>query len=214
MTTLADLRTDIADDIDDTTGEYTAQIDTAIKAAQRYCERYTFYFNETRDQTFSTVDGQQWYGTSDNAHIPTAVRIHELYSEDSNGQSTRLTRVAPTELETLSDNSAASGEPYLWTYFNEQIRLYPIPGATVYTIRMQLGPYRLTALSAGGDTNAWLDEAYDLMKARAKYILYKNTIKDANLAAEALNDYNDQLVSLKGETSSRTGTGCIQATNF
>lgn len=214
MTTLADLQADIADDVDDTTGEYDSQIIKAIQAAQRYCERYTFYFNETRDLTFSTVDGQEWYDETDNANIPTLVRIHELYSEDTQGQRTTLIRKPPEDLETLSDNSAASGEPYLWTYFDQKIRLYPIPGATVYTIRMQLGPYRLTELSNPPDTNAWLDEAYDMMKARAKYILYKNTLKDPALAAEALNDYNDQFHSLKAETSSRSGTGCIQPTSF
>src|SRR5690606_16496709 len=99
------------------------------------------------------------------------------------------------EMELLSDNSASTGEPYAWSYYNQEIRLYPIPDG-VYTIRLQLGNYRLTALASDSDTNAWLDEAYDLLKARAKYILYKNTIKDAALAAEALNDFNDQLQAL------------------
>lgn len=214
MTTLADLQADIADDIDDTTGEYGAQIVTAIQAAQRFCERKTFYFNETRDETFTTVADQEWYDDSDNANISTLVRIQALYSEDSAGQRTMLIRVSPEEIETLSDNSAASGEPYLWTYFDQKIRLYPIPGSTDYTIRMQLGPYRLGTLSDDSDTNAWLTEAYDLIKARAKYILYKNTLKDPNLAAEALNDYNDQENALVAETTSRNGTGVICPTSF
>ena len=214
MTTFADIKADIADDVDDTTDEYGAQIEKAVQGAQRYCDRYTFYFNQTRDETFPTVDSQEWYGATDNANIPTLVRIQALYSEDTQGQRTTLVRVHPGELETLSDNSAARGEPYLWTYFEQKIRLYPIPGAAVYTIRMQLGPYRLATLMDGDDTNAWLTEAYDLIKARAKYILYKNTLKDANLAAEALNDFHDQLAALKAETSSRTGTGCIQPTRF
>lgn len=214
MTTLADIMSDIADDVDDTTGEYADQIKKAVQGAQRYCERRTFYFNETRDVTFPTVNGQEWYDETDNANIPTLVRINAAYSEDSQGQRTTLIRVPPSELETLSDNSAASGEPYLWTYFDQQIRLYPIPAATVYTIRLQLGPYRLGALSDPSDTNAWLTEAYDLMKARAKYILAKNTLKDANIAVEALNDYQDQYMALKAETSSRNGSGCIQPTGF
>lgn len=214
MTTRDDLAAEIADDADDTTGEYSDAIVTAILAAQRYCERYTFYFNETRDETFVTVDGQEWYGAADNANIPTLVRIHHLYSEDAQDQRTNVVRVPPDEIETLSDNSAARGEPYLWTYFGQQIRLYPIPNATVYTMRLQLGPYRLAPLTEGSDENAWLTEAYDLMKARAKYILYKNTIKDAALATEALNDYHDQFTALKAETSARNGTGTIQATRF
>lgn len=214
MTTLNDIISDIADDLDDTTGEYTDQIKKAVQAAQRYCERSTFYFNETRDETFQTVDGQEWYDDSDNENIPTLVRIEALYSEDSQEQRTCLKRVRPEEIELLSDNSAASGEPYAWTYFARKIRLYPVPGATAYTIRMQIGPYRLTPLSDGADTNAWLDEAYDLIKARAKYIVAKNTLKDAAIAMEALNDFNDQFAALSAETSSRTATGVIRATSF
>jgi hypothetical protein len=106
MTTLADLTSAIADDIDDTTGEYSAQILTAIQAAQRYCERSTYYFNETRDVTFSTVNGQEWYGAADNANIPTLIRIEAVYSEDTNAQRVTLDRVDPRELELLADNSA------------------------------------------------------------------------------------------------------------
>lgn len=214
MTTLSDLKADIADDVDDTTGEYGDAIIKAIQGAQRDCERYTFYFNETRDQTFSTVDGQEWYGASDNANIPTLVRIQAVYSEDSQGQRCMLRRERPEEIEIVSDNSASRGEPYSWTYFDKRIRLYPVPGTEVFTIRLQIGPYRLITLSDADDTNAWLDEAYDMIKARAKYRLYKNTLKDAQLAIEALNDFRDQKALLDLETSARGSTGCIVATCF
>lgn len=214
MTTLSDLRADIADDVDDTTGEYAGQIIKAIQAAQRYCERHTFFFNETRDITFPTVQDQEWYDDNDHPDIRTLVRIVAAYSEDAQGQRTTMVRVPPEEIETLSDNSAARGEPYLWTYFNQKIRLYPIPGATSYTIRLQVGPYRLAPLVNPGDSNAWLDYAYDMIKARAKYIFAKNTLKDPALAAESLNDYMDQYNALKAETSARNGTGTICPTHF
>ncbi|QIG68269.1 hypothetical protein EVB56_078 [Rhizobium phage RHph_Y1_10] len=214
MTTFSDIKDAIADDIDDTTGEYSAQIATAVLAAIRYCDRKTYYFNETRDVTFSTVNGQEWYGAADNANIPTLVRIVDVWSEDAAGQRTPLVRMIPSDMETLADNSASRGEPFAFAYFGQRIRIYPIPDATVYTIRLQLGPYRLTPLSADSDTNAWLSEAYDLVKARAKYILAKDTLKDATIAAEALNDFNDQDNALAGETTSRNATGYIRPTDF
>jgi len=213
-TTFADIKSDIADDIDDTTSEYTSQIAKAVQGAQRYCERFKFYFNETRSQTFTTVNGQDWYGSADNSYIPDVVWITNLYSEDSNGQRILLVRERPEAIELLSDNSAATGEPYMWTYFNQKIRLYPIPGSTTFTIRMEIANYKLGALSADADTNAWLTEAYDMLKARAKYILYKNTLKDAELAAEALNDFTDQRAMLFAETSNRHATGFIEPTCF
>lgn len=214
MTTFSDIKDAIADDIDDTVGEYSSQIATAVLAAIRYCERKTYYFNETRDVTFSTVNGQEWYDAADNANIPTLVRIVAAWTEDSAGQRDELVRMMPTDMEQLADSSGSRGEPYAFTYFGQRIRLYPIPDATAYTIRLQLGPYRLTPLSADSDTNAWLSEAYDLVKARAKYILAKDTLKDAVIAAEALNDFNDQDMALAGETASRNGTGVIRATEF
>lgn len=212
--TFADMMSAIADDIDDTTGEYSSQIQWAILGAIRYCEREPYYFNETRDETFVTVSGQQWYDAADNSNIPTLKRIVALYSEDSAGQRTELRRYTPEEIELLADNSAAGGEPYAYTYFGQRIRLYPIPSTPVYTIRLQLGPYRLAKLANTADTNAWIVEAYDMIKARAKYVLQKDILKDAALAAEALNDYEDQRRQLTAETSRRNGSGFICVTTF
>lgn len=212
--TFSDLILQIADEIDDTTGEYAAQIQAACYAAIRYCERDVYYFNETRDVTFTTVDGQEWYGAADNSNIPTLGRIVEAYCERADGERTRMRRVTPEEIELTADNSASSGEPYSYTYFGQRVRIYPIPDATVYTIRLQLGPYRLTTITNASDSNVWTTEAFDMVKARAKYILHKDILKDADLAAEALNDYNDQHSALKAETSRRNASGFIRVTCF
>lgn len=202
----------ISDDIDDTQGEYIEQIHNAIQAAIRYCERDPYYFNETRDITFQTVPGQEWYGASDNAQIPTLVTIQALYLESDTIERRVLRRTVNEEIERISDSTASRGEPYSWTYFNRQVRLYPIPAEAVYTIRMQLGPYRLTPVQNTDDTNAWFTEAFDMVKARAKYILAKDTLKDATMAAEALNDYEDMRTALKAESSRRSASGFIVAT--
>ncbi len=214
MTTLADLSAAIADDIDATNGEYGSQITSAIQTAIRYCERHLFYFNETRDQTFATVPGQEWYDAAANANIPTLVRLQTAYVIDNGNQITEMVRATPEGLEILSDASSSTGRPTNYVYYGQKIRLYPVPDAGPYTIRLQLGPYRLTPLSQPSDTSAWLDEAYDMVKARAKYILHKDTLKEPALAAEALNDYNDQFAALKAETAKRSGTGCIVPTQF
>lgn len=206
MTTRADLEAAIADDIDDTEGEYAPQIVTAIQAAQRFCERDNYYFNETRDETFATVADQEWYGEVDNANIPSLVRVHALYIDDE------LCRVTPEALE-LRALAGTTGKPTDWTYFEQKIRLFPKPDAA-YTVRMQIGPYRLGLLADSTSTNAWLTEAYDLLKARAKYILQKDTLKDAAMAIEALNDFKDQQNSLFGETALRTGTGFVVPSQF
>ena len=214
MATLAQIKADIADDIDDTTGEYSAQIAKAVFEAIRYCERETYYWNETRDITFPTVDAQEWYDAADNANIPTLVNIDYAFREDANNVRLFLNYDTPQALEILADNSAIRGEPMSYTYFGQRIRLYPIPDTQPFTIRLQVGPYRLAPLVNDSDSNAWTIEAQDMIKARAKYIVCKNTLKDVNMATEALNDFNDQNAALKAETSSRNGSGYIQATSF
>lgn len=214
MATLAEIKADIADDIDDTTGEYADAIAKAITKAIRYCERKTFYFNETRDVTFATVSGQEWYDGVDNSNIPTLVRIQYVFREDANNVRLPVTYDTPQSLEYLADNSAIRGEPMSYTYFGQRIRLYPIPDTQPFTIRLQLGPYRLAALTGDTDSNVWTTEAQDLIISRAKYIVCKNTLKDAAMAMEALNDYTDQYDALKAETSSRNGSGMIAPTSF
>lgn len=212
--TFSDLLLQIADEIDDTTGEYSGQIQNAIFGAIRFCEREPYYFNETRDVTFPTVSGQDWYDSADEEQIPLLVRIVAAYSERSDGSRTEIRRVLPEELEMLSDNTASRGEPYAFTYFGKRIRLYPIPDTNPYTIRLQLGPYRLAPITNSADGNVWTSDAFDMIKARAKYIIYKDIIKDATLAAEALTDYETQHTALKQETSRRNGSGFIRATCF
>jgi hypothetical protein len=212
--TFGGMANDIADDVDDTTGEYASAIRKSILAAIRYCDANTYYFNESRDITFSTVQGQDWYNASDNVNIPTLVHIENVWSEDSNGQRYVVSRSLEADMELVSDNSASTGRPYAWSYFNQMIRLYPIPDANVYTIRVVTGPYKLQTLVNDTDSNAWMSEAYDMIKARAKYILAKNTLKDANMATEALNDFTDQERSVSAETSKRLSTGLIIATAF
>lgn len=212
--TFYDMMTVIADEIDDVTGEYTPQIQNCIFAAIRFCERNVYYFNETRDVTFQTVAGREWYDKSDNPNIPSLVRIVAAYCENSSGQRSVLRRVMPEYIETVSDNAASRGEPYMFTYFGQRLRLYPVPNDTNYTIRLQLGAYRLNEIQTSADSNAWFTEAFDLIKARAKYQLYKDYLKDAPLAAASLNDFNEEDNALSAETSRRNGRGKIIGTAF
>ncbi|MBX8811198.1 hypothetical protein HBA91_01000 [Ochrobactrum sp. MR34] len=212
--TFYDMMTVIADEIDDVTGEYTPQIQNCIFAAIRFCERNVYYFNETRDVTFQTVAGREWYDKSDNLNIPSLVHIVAAYCENISGQRSVLRRVMPEDIETVSDNAASRGEPYMFTYFGQRLRLYPVPNDTNYTIRLQLGAYRLNEIQTSADSNAWFTEAFDLIKARAKYQLYKDYLKDAPLAAASLNDFNEEDSALSAETSRRNGRGKIIGTAF
>lgn len=217
MATYADMQSEIADDIDDTTGEYASQVQRAIVAALRYCQRSTYWFNELRTGTISTTTGEQLYtfagSGSASGDFDDVIGINAVFYTDSSGQTIEMRRITPAEMELLSDASASTGQPFLWTYYQSQLWIYPEPDQA-YTLELHLGPYRYVLPSADGDTHAFFDEAWDMVKARAKYIVYKDTLKDAALAAEALNDYRDQDRALAAETATRTGTGRIRPTCF
>ena len=75
-------------------------------------------------------------------------------------------------------------------------------------------PYRLEEVLKADEESPWFVDAFDLVKARAKYELYKDILKDADSARTAFNDSNEQLSALKAETSRRNGSGKIKATVF
>lgn len=212
--TFADMINAISDDIDDTTNEYLSQIQEAIFSAIRFCEREPLYFNESREVSFLTIPGQEWYGVEQCADIATLGGLTAVYCETQNGNRRELRHEPPAVLETLSDSGAARGEPYCYTYFGQRLRLYPFPGEGPYKIRLQLSPVRLKSISSASEENPWFSEAFDLISARAKYEIYKNILKDAAMAAASFNDFNEQLGALYAETSRRNGTGKIRATGF
>lgn len=208
--TFSDLHTVISDEIDDTTSEYSQQIQNAIFSAIRLCEREPLYFNESREITFSTLKGQAWYDEKDNRNIATASGIRSVFLDRKTGAQTRLKYASPDELEVSTNEH---GEPYSYTYFNRKLCLYPTPDQT-YQIRLLLEPIKLAEITSPNQESPWFTEAFDLIKARAKYELYKDILKDSVMAQASFNDFTEQLASLKAETSRRTGSNMIKSTVF
>lgn len=210
--TLGNLIQIIADEIDDTTSEYVSQIQEAIFSAIRFCERYPFYFNESRDVTFMTTRGREWYGLPDIPAIATIAGLQAVYC-DMLVYKLKLRPATPQEIEILDGENLRTGEPSHYLYYGQKIRIYPIPNAT-YLIRLQVAPVRFPTVKTIDEQNPWFVEAFDMIKARAKYELYKDILKDASMAGAALNDFNEQLEVLRAETSRRHGTGKVRATGF
>lgn len=209
--TFTDLINSISDDLDDTNNEYLAQIQEAIFSAIRFCEREPFYFNESREVNFLTKKDQEFYSSIDNEAIATLAGLSDVYCQRENGQYVGLASQSPQFMETLSHD--ALGEPLYYCYFGQKLRLYPIPDRA-YRIRLQLSPVRIANITSANEPNPWFYEAFDLIRARAKYELYKDILKDSDVAASALNDFYEQLAALRAETSRRNGRGRIYPTNF
>ncbi|QEE12273.1 hypothetical protein [Bartonella krasnovii] len=210
--TLSHLVSVIQDEIDDTGDEYIAQIQESIFAAIRFCERENFYFNESRDVVFTTQAGKGVYDASDTRHIESAVKIKSVYLISGQDHKLALELKDHVSLEPLL-RSDQQGTPVYYSYFDRKLHLYPTPDRA-YQIQLLLSPLRLAEIESVDEEHPWFVHAFDLIKARAKYELYKNILKDPDCATAAYNDFNEQLYELRAETSQRHNVSKIIPTDF
>lgn len=201
----------IQDEIDDQNDEYRKQIQDSIFSAIRFCERETFYFNENRDIVFNTVDGQREYDEDDNPNIVTSVQISRAFVIN-NDMVSELIRKAPMNMELLME-SPVLGIPNSYSYFNKKLFLYPVPNNN-YLIRLILSPRRFENISDIKEPHPWFEDGFDLIKARAKYELFKNILREPDRAQDAMNDFNEHLQSIRYETSKRSNATRIVSTDF
>ena len=208
MGTYLDLQNAIASDL--TRSDIGSQIKAAIQEAIKQYERQRFWFNTTRSKTFVTVPTQATYAANDLAEIPLAIRIDDVFLRYSTS-TYPLDRYEPDEFEFLTALTN-QGRPTIWTYVDNSLILWPTPNA-VWTMRPHMH-YRLSALVNDTDSNSWTNEAENLIRAHAKMILYTNVLDDP----EGMQRMQASIPGLKAgldyETSARSGTGRIRATEF
>jgi len=188
MATLDDLKTRIRletgkDDIADG-GEAEAALDTAIERAVEFYAERRFWFNQDSG-TASTVASTAYVNT------PYAVRVPEVVSYSG----TALRKRSLSEFQHLTD----TGQPLYWDERGDRIYLYPIPNA-VYALSVY-GIAQIDAPTSGSDETVWTNEAYDLIAARTRFLLYRDQWTDMDrmtLAAQAEAEALDRL-----ETESR-----------
>jgi hypothetical protein len=201
----------IADELNRT--DLTSQIQSAIKSAILVYDKQRFWFNESRAFTFSTVDGQEFYTSSDNADIPNLLSIDTVQIAISGSDKYLLTRVPYEQIEAVSSNGTEDeGQPTWFCYHAKQIRLYPIPDA-VYTVRVT-GNWALSDLSLTSDTNNWMTDAEILIRSRAKRELFTHVIRDVEGVAAMIQAENEELRALRAASGMRGTSGQLLATEF
>lgn len=177
--TLADMKSRIADEI--ARSDLTTNIADAITTSITTYQKERFRFSESRDTTFNTVATQEFYTSADNPVISNLYYFDYLTILIGDS-SFDVPRYQPEDLELLSQSGTQAGQPYAYTYYNEQIRLYPTPSA-VY--EMRIGGHLLIAAptSDAATGNRWMTDGEKLIRCRSKYELAVHVTKDNEEAA-------------------------------
>lgn len=179
----------------------------SIRAAIGFWQRERFSFNDGA-LSFLTVPGQAGYGGTYLAGQPIMLTIDSAILLDDGGNVWSLACVPLADLEAISDQAQRS-VPTCYAKFSEGYRLYPVPDR-IYTVRLT-GHVQLGAPATDADSNAWTDEAYDLIASYAKRYLALHRLKDSSLKAAMDVAVQEASVSLKGLTTRRTGTGIVRS---
>lgn len=209
MTTLATMKTRIEDE----TGraDLPAQIENAINEAIGYYQTQRFYWNERNDVEFQAVATQAAYAASDQPYIPVAYDVDDVFVTVS-GNEYRIKRMDPTRWRLLN-NASTQGQPYQYSYFNRTVYLYPVPDQE-YQIRM-VGQFRIDAPASDAESdNPWMTDAETLIRHRAKMLLFRDVLMEAEKAMLCAKAEMDALYSLRAVTSSMTRTGLIEPMQF
>jgi hypothetical protein len=192
-------------------------IDAAIITAIDHFQSERFWFSESRDAfLFNTSVGQEFYGEST---TPVAVvGISQLLAFDYvilyiGSIPWPIARRTDVEIEVLNQNGLMRGQPWNWTYFNEQIRLGPVPD-TSYQLRI-VGQVNVGAPATDSTLgNPWMTNAERLIRSRAKYEIFLHNFRNLE-QAQAMSAYiEDVYGQLKGRGNRLLGRGYMAPMEF
>jgi hypothetical protein len=201
MSTYQNLQDRIADELK--RADLTSQIALEIQSAIAYYQGTRFYFNERRDVTFNTVASQEFYTSSDIANL-TLIQEFDAVTVTVNGNRFHVRHFPYQELEISSVTTTTLGEPNYYSFYAQQLRLYPIP-QQVYAVRIS-GLFQVAAPSAGSDSNAWTNDAEELIRASAKKRVCLNYLLDTDQAAIYKGIETDILRNLEDVTVQMTAS--------
>lgn len=174
MNTLYDLRQSIANDVN--RSNMDERINDAINEAIQYYMSNRFWFNETVS-TFNSVTDQRQYTVNDG--LPSDILEIDIAKALVSGGQIILQQRTFQYLENVDRNSF-TGNPTICSWYENSLFLYPIPD-NVYLITLDYKKL-YSLLIEDGDTNDFVVNAPSLIKAKAKWIIYMQFLKDPEMA--------------------------------
>jgi hypothetical protein len=149
----------------------------AILSAIKDYERERWYFNEaTTSVSLTTTASLATYT------LPADFMKMDNVMVTRSGWKSKSTPMPYIEMDSRdAGNAAVNGFPQFWAIYSNLLRHYPTPDAA-YTVTISYQK-RLPALSASADTNAWVDDLEELIRAKAMWNLCTYVTRNAQQAA-------------------------------
>lgn len=210
MATLGEMITEIVEETRRYDPNWSSRVRREIEKAVKFYQRERFWFNETREITFNTVIGQEFYTLTDNPVIPNLIAID--YVTVTEGTTIlELTHVS-TRWHDTDDFTTAANLPVEYSYTEGKLRLWPKPNK-IYPIRVAGypagAPRAAFPASDAEANNPWMTEAEELIRSRAKRNLYLHHMGSRAKAEDMKAAEDEALRALRTETSRRTNVHCL-----
>lgn len=170
MATITELKAKIADDINRT--DLTSQISDAVQQAVDFYSVEALWFQEERASN-TTEQGEPLYELPEDF-----LSLHTLYVT-VNSAKYPLNQMQMAQFEARHIDDSLEGEPTDFTIYDQQIKLGPTPDAE-YLLTMHY--LRFIDPPSSGMNNYTERLLGQLINARAKHILYADTIRDPSEA--------------------------------
>lgn len=204
------MKDQIADEI--ARDDLTSQIAVCITRSIQFYQPHRFHFSEGFDGNFSTVIGQEFYTATDNPVIASLFAFD--YIDITIGVAKfKVTRMQPEDIELLTQTGTQMGQPYAFSYYNFQLRFYPVPSA-VYPMTVAAHKKVSPPANDNDATSFWMTDAELLIRRRSRYELALNYTKDPTELELMGAGVEEAFSELKRRTNQLTGTGRIRPTQF
>lgn len=202
----------IAEMEDDTDRSDATAFVNKINAAIRHFQPMRFWFNESRETTFTTTASQQDYDfVSDvGAFFYEVDGVYVTFG----GDILDLKQVDYREIERLRLTSPISSVPTSWAYIGKEgLAFYPTPD-DAYATRVT-GHLRIEAPASDSEANnVWMNEGYDMVMAEAKARLFAQKYRDTEGATIERTVSTDARSDADSTSAGKMGTGSIRPTQF
>lgn len=169
----------------------------AVLASIRGYKQKRFFFNQAL-LTFATVAAQEWYSTDEISRVSTIDWARITIS----GFRYKVRMRSNQWIEDRQNGAITSDYVTTLAQARKQFRLYPIPQTSSLNIEY-FAHYAFDALSADGDTNAWLTDGYDLIFNCSKVWLCVHKFRAPDMAALFAPLEEKALTALEAETAKR-----------